>query len=130
MAKKQVGVTLRKPRPADVEQFVSAGGALEAAMVPSIEASPLVSTETGRPMREVTLYLPQELARKVALYCAERDRDVSNVVAEAMTSMIEPQETTIAPEPPAPEEPEWLKIPKVSLRAAMRLVRARLPIGF
>ena len=61
MAKKQVSVSLRKPPAADVE----------------------IPSRSGE-LREVTLLLPVELARKLAVRCVEGDRDTSAFVADAI----------------------------------------------
>jgi hypothetical protein len=43
-----------------------------------------VTRKDGRAMKRLTLYLPAELARRLAIHCAERDTDMSTVVTEAL----------------------------------------------
>lgn len=38
----------------------------------------------GAEMRATTVHLPVDLARRLAVYCAENDRKLSDVVAEAL----------------------------------------------
>ena len=44
----------------------------------------LVARSDGRTLRRMTLYLPEELARKLAIYCAREDQEMSSVVSEAV----------------------------------------------
>lgn len=117
MAKKQVGVSLRKPPPpADLDAYVSDGGG--GATLPVHRAEMDVATESGRPLREMTIYLPVDLARQLALHCTERDRDLSNVIGEAMAKHLEPAARPAPkPEPRAPWT-AWLN--------TLTLVRTRL----
>ncbi len=81
MAKRSVGVTLRKPPQANVDTFVaSANDTGSTAQV----MGDVVQTSRGADLREVTVYLPKELARKFALHCHELDRDASKVLAEML----------------------------------------------
>lgn len=52
------------------------------------QASPrrnqVLARKDGRTLRRMTLYLPVELARRLAVHCAETDTDMSNVVTEAV----------------------------------------------
>jgi hypothetical protein len=43
-----------------------------------------VSRKDGRTLKRMTLYLPIDLARRLAIHCAERDIDMSTVVTEAV----------------------------------------------
>lgn len=122
MPKKPPPVSLRKP-PAAVdlaraEQFVRKAEEpkdaqtprppnvkpLERSDVPKSEPSPsaprqnvprsVVARTDGRTLRRMTLYLPDELARKLAVYCARKDLEMSVVVSEAVRAHLaaEPDE--------------------------------------
>jgi hypothetical protein len=115
MAKKTVGVSLRKPPPpADLEQFVRHDSDVRDLARHQTEA--VVTSPSGRELRELTVYLPPELARKLALYCHEQDRDTSKVLAEILDGHLD-----TAPPPAAPEMPQWQQIAK----NLTNLVRAR-----
>jgi hypothetical protein len=43
-----------------------------------------VSRKDGRTLKRMTLYLPLDLARRLAIHCAEREIDMSTVVSEAV----------------------------------------------
>lgn len=43
----------------------------------------------GRELRRLTLYLPADLARRLAVASAEADRDMSALVAEALADYLE-----------------------------------------
>lgn len=114
MASTHPSVSLRKPPPADLDQFVSLSRTSMASdireLAPSHAAAPLVAappaemtmtTESGRELREVTVYLPIDLARLLAMRCTEKDRDVSNVVADAVTAHLTASGAA-APATPAP----------------------------
>ena len=91
MGKKQVAVSLRKPPPpADFDRFVNRAepsrpnnDADPAVTSTSAADAPVVATRIGE-RREVTIYLPQDLARALSVRCVELDRDMSNVIAEAV----------------------------------------------
>lgn len=95
MSKKRVAVTLRKPHTsADIESFVSStpGDAptpLTAAPTPKASLAEAAFEHDARSYRELTLYLPNELARKLTLYCMEHDVDVNALVAAAVTRHME-----------------------------------------
>jgi hypothetical protein len=108
MAKKHVGVSLRKPpRPVEAaEAFVAAGTEENAAKLAELRAlamtaitptptaqlasAPIVvAPSNGLPLREVTLYLPKDLAQRLSVHCTERDCDVSNVIADAVSRHLE-----------------------------------------
>jgi hypothetical protein len=128
MGKKQVAVSLRKPPPVDPNAFV-AGGAEAAAPAPAplhAVEGPVLPTRAGE-RRELTIYLPQDLARELSIHCMELDRDVSNVVSEALAKALLAKDA----EPVAVTVPEdrWTRV-----RSILGDLRARLPkplrIGF
>ncbi len=101
MGKKQVTVSLRKPPPpADLEAFIhrghdSATGALATSRAPSDVrelGAPIVTSGAGREFREMVLYLPEDLTRKVRLHCVDADRDVSNLIADVLREHLEVRE--------------------------------------
>jgi hypothetical protein len=119
MAKKQVAVTLRKPPQADVESYVSASVtsvAPSAASVRALSAVPdgmqvhdeTITTSDGRAFREVTVYLPSALARRLSLHCMEGDRDVSRVVAEVLTDRFDAPAVGAFPSVAAKHAPKGL----------------------
>jgi hypothetical protein len=130
MGKKQVAVSLRKPPPADPDAFVAGAEKTEAPaqaappvthaapVAPRVAEGPSVTTRVGE-RREVTVYLPPELARKLSVHCLELDRDVSNVVADALAEALAAPGSQAAEARPADA---WA-------RARMLLVdlRARFP---
>jgi hypothetical protein len=106
MAKKSVTVSLRKPPPSriDADAFVSGtvsstasslaegvdGAPSEAPTLPppsGVKASP-VRSGRGRSFRELVFYLPEDLAERFSLYCAELDRDVGSVLAELVRDQL------------------------------------------
>jgi hypothetical protein len=78
----------------------------------------VVETRKGE-RREVTVYLPTELARQLSLRCLELDRDVSNVVAEALAGALANQEEVVVKAPPD----VWDRA-----RAIVADLRARVPL--
>lgn len=44
----------------------------------------VVARSDGRTLRRMTVYLPDDLARKLAIYCATEDQEMSAVVSEAV----------------------------------------------
>ena len=50
----------------------------------------VLSRKDGRTLRRMTLYLPVDLARKLAVFCAEQDTDMSTVVTEALRKQLGP----------------------------------------
>ena len=44
----------------------------------------VIARHDGRTLRRMTLYLPDDLARKLAVYCARKDREMSAAVTEAV----------------------------------------------
>ncbi len=108
MGKKQVAVTLRKPPQADPDAFVASGAEAGAAgATKSNVANPprsanveeIITRPDGRAFREMTIYLPSDLARRLSLHCMEKDRDVSNVMTEMVSENLD------GPPPPPPPAP-------------------------
>ena len=126
MGKKQVAVSLRKPPPADQNAFVagatSAGS--EAAAPPAglqtAMDAPTVQTKTGE-RREMTIYLPQDLARKLSIRCVELDRDVSNLVAEALAKALDVEQPVAVVVP----VDRWTKV-----RGIVNELRGMVPVRF
>lgn len=82
-------------------------------------ALPTLVTPAGATLRPVTVYLPAELADRLALYCVTNDRDASNLVAETLTGRLSPPNESEEPvaenaEPEAVSEAEpasvWSRI--------------------
>jgi hypothetical protein len=48
----------------------------------------VVRRKDGRELRRTTIYLPTDLARQLAVYCAERDSEMSDVIAAAVRGWI------------------------------------------
>ncbi len=48
----------------------------------------LVARKDGRKLRRTTVYLPNEVASRLLMYCAEHDVDISRVVTEAVRRLI------------------------------------------
>ena len=48
----------------------------------------LVARKDGRKLRRTTVYLPNEVANRLLVYCAERDTDISRVVTDAVRRLI------------------------------------------
>lgn len=106
----------------DAESFVAEARSQEPA--PVLAAVPkndvVVTTDSGRELREMTVYLPVELARKMSMHCVEKDRDVSNLVAEAVQAQLAPK--------PQPAPVRVAVKPTIAERATAlgRMLRARL----
>ena len=123
MGKKQVAVSLRKPPPADPDAFVSGGAppVIHAPPPPPVRGveGANVTTRVGE-RREVTVYLPQDLARALSVRCVELDRDVSNIVAEAVEKALSAEEPVRVAVP----EDRWSRakalIEEVRLRFGLR----------
>lgn len=98
MARKPPAVSLRKP-PAPVplaaaESFVSGRSGVQASKRSSVSPSKsagrgIVARADGRELRRMTLYLPADLAKRLAVYCAEHDADLSEVVTEAVAKRLD-----------------------------------------
>jgi hypothetical protein len=119
MGKKQVAVTLRKPPQADLDSFVSGKDMASAPVSTTFvkrsvtdaeftaserapEADDVVMLPGGRSLRELTVYLPADLARKLSLHCVEEDRDLNNVLAEILREHLEKPAVELPEPPPAP----------------------------
>jgi hypothetical protein len=115
MGKKQVAVSLRKPPPADPDAFVGSAEPSPPARRTAEGAN--VATRIGE-RRELTVYLPVDLARTLSVRCLELDRDVSNIVAEALAKSL------TAEEPVAVSLPvdRWQRV-----RSLLTDLRARVP---
>ena len=48
----------------------------------------LTRARDGRRVRQLTAYLPEDLAKRLAFYCAEHDADKSAVIAEAVARFL------------------------------------------
>jgi hypothetical protein len=122
MGKKQVAVSLRKPPPADRDVFVAGAEIAETPVViaparAANEEQP-VATRVGE-RREVTVYLPLDIARQLSVRCMEMDRDVSNVVAEALARAL----TAEAPAVKVQAPPDvWARV-----RGLVAELRGRIP---
>ena len=134
MAKKTVGVSLRKPPPpADlVDAYVAQDEKTPTSGLHALRRTPanneevVIASATGRPFRELTLYVPQDLAQKLGVHCAENDRDMSNVVVEAVSKMLEPRpaEVVVDVEVKKPQT-QWEKA-RGKWEGALATLRARL----
>lgn len=51
---------------------------------PAPRRTQVLARKDGRTLRRMTLYLPVDLARRLAVHCAESDMDMSTVVTEAL----------------------------------------------
>lgn len=104
MSKKPV-VALRKPPPPvdpkaaeAAERFVS-GTATAVAARPQPSptgrrrAKSIVVRTDGRELARKTVYLPPELARRLAIYAAETETDVSGVIAEICGQFLDSRST-------------------------------------
>jgi hypothetical protein len=131
MAKKQVGVSLRKPPPpADLDAFVASGpqsDVRDLAPSPAPMREVVVATSNGRQLREVTVYLPVDLARRLSIACVESDKDVSNYIATKLEEELAPK---ALPQKAAPKaKPEPLRVWVDQLRSMSMLLRSRLGIA-
>jgi hypothetical protein len=90
---KKPAVALRKPPPVVdpklAEQFVRGGGVPPEAPAVSISGKvhgrgprrSFITRSDGRELRRMTVYLPPELARRLAVYAAKTDSDISAAIA-------------------------------------------------
>jgi hypothetical protein len=128
MGKKQVAVSLRKPPPADPDAFVAGAAEAPATVVMSApkaaaNENQVVATRVGE-RRELTVYLPLEVAKQLSVRCLELDRDVSNVVAEALEKALTHEE------PPAELEVKVHVRPNLlsRVRGLVDELRGRIPL--
>lgn len=42
----------------------------------------------GRVVRQMTIYLPEELRKKLKIYCMENDIEISSVIEECVVEML------------------------------------------
>lgn len=49
-----------------------------------VKGRAVVERKDGRALRRMTLYLPVDLAKRLALHCVEHERDMSEVVTAAV----------------------------------------------
>jgi hypothetical protein len=75
-------------------------------------ATPVLVGSDGRVRRAFTVYLPNHLADRLVLHCIEQDRDMSNLIGEAIEVHLDRRlgpgpsaESPSAEPPPAPREP-------------------------
>jgi hypothetical protein len=106
---KKSNAALRKPPasvhvdPAEVDAFVNGGGLdVQTSNSPSVQTSEhptnkgsraaiaskpsraVLERADGRTLRRMTVYLPADLAKRLAMHCVERDQDMSAVIAESV----------------------------------------------
>jgi hypothetical protein len=90
--------SLRKP-PAPVpleaaESFVSGSPDVSTSKRSSVKKGKgpgrgeIVRVKDGRIVRRLTIYLPADLAKKLAVHCAQRGEDLSDVVTEAVSKRL------------------------------------------
>ena len=48
----------------------------------------LVARRDGRTLRRMTVYLPDEIAHRLRVYCAENDQPISRVITDAVRRVI------------------------------------------
>jgi len=85
MSKKPVAVTLRKPQaPVDLDGFVAGESTPAARPRPRPEDNAAEVQHGARNYREMTLYLPTEVARELSFYCMDHNCDLNRVVADAL----------------------------------------------
>lgn len=60
---------------------------------PAVEPTPTMPVvgPTGTTLRPVTVYLAPELAERLTLHCIQNDRDMSNVIGEALVNHLSPR---------------------------------------
>jgi hypothetical protein len=76
---------------AAAETFVSGGrsGVQTSKRSSAKRTARRVLTRTdGREVRRLTIYLPADLAKRLAVHCAEHDEDMSDVVTEALAKRL------------------------------------------
>ena len=86
MAKQKPAVKVRKPPEASVDSFVAGRPNVQASK--HSNARGVVARADGRELRRMTVYLPVDLAKRLAVYCAAEDRDLSEVIAEAVAARL------------------------------------------
>lgn len=48
----------------------------------------IVERKDGRHLRRMTVYLPPDMHKRLALFCVEQDRDMSDVIREALVHLL------------------------------------------
>ncbi len=102
MAKKQIGISLRKPPSVDAPEVVTKErqetqcAAERARGEQTQELGQVYVTPSGRSLRELTLYLPQDLVQRLRVHCAERNEDTSHVVAGLIEKHLTTSDTSEA----------------------------------
>jgi hypothetical protein len=84
--------TSRRSAPMPLQSIVAPAGSTEAPGSLDAQTSErsartskaVVERADGRTLRRMTVYLPTDLAKHLALYCAEHDRDMSEVIAASV----------------------------------------------
>src|SRR2546427_8452163 len=73
------------PRKSPIPVIGARGERLDVqAMKRQASSSVHVSRKDGRTLKRMTLYLPADLAKRLAVHCAEQEIDMSAVVTEAV----------------------------------------------
>jgi len=90
---KKPTASLRKPSaPKSVDDFVLAGGESPGAAAPAAGAGAknrtVVTRKDGSERRRTTVYFEPELARRLNVYCAHHDLEMSQVVGEAVEAWL------------------------------------------
>lgn len=127
MAKKQVGVSLRKPPRVEADTFDAGDGATELADTKKQGGlGATVASTAGISMRELVLYLPADVAKKLSLHCASNGLDVSRFVKELIEKELAAPPLTVP-----------VRAPETALERILRLrdtlvalVSSRLRLAF
>ena len=88
--------SIRRPpeKANELEHFVAGVGEAPAVIPTAIELKPearrrvTLTRRDGRVVRRMNLCLPEDTARALAVYCAERDLDMSAFVSEAVAQAL------------------------------------------
>jgi hypothetical protein len=129
-------VSLRKPPPPadlidayvgqDVEKTPTSGLQAHALRRAPANEEVMVTSASGRAFRELTLYVPQDLAQRIGVHCAENDRDMSNFVVEAVAKMFEPKAPEVEVEVEVKKPQTGWEKARGRWEGAMSMLRARL----
>jgi len=95
MAKHKPTIMPRKPPAGVVFHADEVGHAVTRSTRPPAESAPIptpaakrsrsvLTRKDGRELKRTTIYLPVALAKRVAIRCAEDDRELSDVITEAL----------------------------------------------
>lgn len=91
MARKPTIAPRKPPRPDERDKFVAATQAPERPVTQAPKRpgarAPIVRAD-GRELRKLHVYVAAKTARELAVFCAETDRDQSNVVEEAVAKYL------------------------------------------